>query len=85
MAKNKERLDILLVQRGLAETRARAQAIIMSGNVYVAGQRADKAGLAVAPEAEITIHGSQCPYVSRGGLKLVLRPRQPLRAAEAGL
>ena len=44
MAKNKERLDILLVQRGLAETRARAQAIIMSGNVYVAGQRADKAG-----------------------------------------
>lgn len=51
MAKNKERLDVLLVQRGLAETRTKAQAIIMSGNVYVAGQRADKAGLAVAPEA----------------------------------
>ena len=76
MAKNKERLDILLVQRGLAETRARAQAIIMSGNVYVAGQRADKAGLAVAPEAEITIHGSQCPYVSRGGLKLAKALRE---------
>ena len=76
MAKNKERLDILLVQRGLAEPRARAQAIIMSGNVYVAGQRADKAGLAVAPEAEITIHGSQCPYVSRGGLKLAKALRE---------
>ena len=76
MAKNKERLDVLLVQRGLAETRAKAQAIIMSGNVYVAGQRADKAGLAVAPEAEITIHGSQCPYVSRGGLKLAKALRE---------
>ena len=68
--KNKERLDMELVRRGLAETRARAQAVIMSGIVYVDGQKADKAGLAVSPEAEIVLHGNVCPYVSRGGLKL---------------
>ena len=68
--KNKERLDVLLTQKGLAESRAKAQAIIMSGNVYVDGQKADKAGLNVSLDAEIEVRGSSCPYVSRGGLKL---------------
>lgn len=68
--KNKERLDVLLTQKGLAESRAKAQAIIMSGSVYVDGQKADKAGLNVSLDAEIEVRGSSCPYVSRGGLKL---------------
>ncbi len=68
--KNKERLDVLLVEKGLAETRSKAQATIMSGNVYVAGQRVDKPGTNVDREAEIEIRGAHCPYVSRGGLKL---------------
>lgn len=68
--KNKERLDVLLVEKGLAESRAKAQATIMSGIVYVAGQRADKPGLSVDREAAIEVRGSHCPYVSRGGLKL---------------
>ena len=68
--KNKERLDVLLTQKGLAESRAKAQAIIMSGNVYGDGQKADKAGLNVSLDAEIEVRGSSCPYVSRGGLKL---------------
>ena len=68
--KNKERLDVLLVARGLAETRSKAQAIIMSGEVYVDGQKVDKAGADIPLEAEIEVRGSTCPYVSRGGLKL---------------
>ena len=68
--KNKERLDVLLVARGLAETRSKAQAIIMSGEVYVDGQKVDKAGVDIPLEAEIEVRGSTCPYVSRGGLKL---------------
>ena len=68
--KNKERLDVLLVARGLAETRSKAQAIIMSGEVYVDGQKVDKAGADIPLEAEIAVRGSTCPYVSRGGLKL---------------
>ena len=68
--KHKERLDVLLVARGLAETRSRAQAVIMAGEVYVNGQKADKAGMDVPLEAEIEVRGSVCPYVSRGGLKL---------------
>ena len=69
MAK-KERLDVILVQRGLAETRSKAQAIIMSGEVFVSNQRQDKAGAMVDPEAPIEVRGQTCPYVSRGGLKL---------------
>ncbi len=69
MAKSKQRLDKLLVQRGLAETRARAQALIMAGEVFVDGQRADKAGMQVAEEAEISV-AEPLPYVSRGGFKL---------------
>ena len=68
--KNKKRLDVLLTERGLAESRAKAQAIIMSGAVFVAGQKADKAGQEFDAEAPIEVRGSTCPYVSRGGLKL---------------
>ena len=68
--KHKERLDVLLVERGLAESRSRAQAVIMAGEVYVNGQKADKAGMDVPLEAEIEVRGNVCPYVSRGGLKL---------------
>lgn len=65
----KQRLDVAIVERGLAETRARAQALVMAGEVLVNGQRADKAGMPVADDAEITIK-TALPYVSRGGLKL---------------
>lgn len=68
--KHKERLDVLLVEKGLAESRSKAQAVIMSGEVYVNGQKADKAGMDVPIEAEIEVRGSVCPYVSRGGWKL---------------
>ena len=66
----KRRLDVLLVERGEAERRQKAQAIIMSGQVYVAGQRMDKAGAAVDEKAEIEVRGQTLAYVSRGGLKL---------------
>ena len=68
--KNKERLDVLLTQRGLCESRSKAQALIMSGEVYVDGQKCDKAGTPVDEAAQLEIRGSHCPYVSRGGLKL---------------
>ncbi len=65
----KKRLDVLLVERGLQESRQKAQAIIMSGDVFVAGRRVDKPGTAVPEDAEIAVRGA-LPYVSRGGLKL---------------
>ena len=68
--KHKKRLDVLLTERGHAGSRAKAQAVIMSGAVYVAGQKADKAGQEYEETAEIEVRGSACPYVSRGGLKL---------------
>lgn len=68
--KHKERLDVLLVEKGLCESRSRAQAVIMSGEVYVNGQKSDKPGTPTDVEAEIEIRGNTCPYVSRGGLKL---------------
>ena len=68
--KIKKRLDVLLVERGLAETRTKAQAVIMSGLVYVAGQKADKPGMSFEENSEIEVRGATCPYVSRGGLKL---------------
>lgn len=67
---NKTRLDVLLVERGLQESRQRAQAVIMSGSVFVGGQRVDKPGAAVPGDAEIEIRGNTLRYVSRGGLKL---------------
>ena len=66
----KERLDVLLVSRGLAESREKAKAIIMSGNVYVDGQKEDKAGSMFAETVKLEVRGKTLPYVSRGGLKL---------------
>ncbi len=66
----KERLDVLLVNRNLAESREKAKAIIMSGIVFVEGQREDKAGSTFPEEASIEIKGDKLRYVSRGGLKL---------------
>jgi len=68
--KIKKRLDVLLVERGFADTRTKAQAIIMSGLVYVTGQKADKPGISYEETVEIEVRGATCPYVSRGGLKL---------------
>ena len=68
--KIKKRLDVLLTERMYAPTRAKAQAIIMSGNVYVDGQKADKPGTSFEETVEIEVRGAVCPYVSRGGLKL---------------
>ena len=67
---DKKRLDLLLVERGLAETRQRAQAIIMSGQVYVREQKVDKAGAQVEADAPVEVRGQGLRYVSRGGLKL---------------
>ena len=66
----KERLDVLLVERNLAESRERAKITIMEGLVLVNGQKVDKAGTMIKPDAEIRILGNTLPYVSRGGLKL---------------
>ena len=66
----KKRLDVLLTERGLQESRQRAQAVIMSGEVFVNGQRVDKPGTAVAEDAQIEVRGGTLAYVSRGGLKL---------------
>ena len=68
--KIKKRLDVLLTERGYADTRTKAQAIIMSGNVYVQGQKADKPGMSLEETVDIEVRGAVCPYVSRGGLKL---------------
>ena len=67
---NKTRLDVLLTEQGLQESRQKAQATIMSGLVFVNGQRVDKPGTAVPNDARIKIRGNTLRYVSRGGLKL---------------
>lgn len=66
----KERLDIILVKRNLAPSREKAKAMIMSGCVFVDGQREDKAGTSFPEDIKIEIHGNTLRYVSRGGLKL---------------
>ena len=66
----KERLDVLLVKRGLAETREKAKTTLMAGLVLVDGQKIDKAGTMVKEDAELRVLGDALPYVSRGGLKL---------------
>lgn len=66
----KERLDVLLVKRAIAESREKAKAMIMSGVVFVKGQREDKAGTSFDESVEIEIRGTTLKYVSRGGLKL---------------
>jgi len=67
----KRRADQLLVEQGLAESRAKAQALILAGLVSVAGGRIDKAGTPIAEDTELTVAGRDHPWVSRGGLKLV--------------
>lgn len=69
MAK-RERLDVLLVERGLFESRNKAQAAIMAGTVLVDGKNAGKAGEMIGPDAVLSLKADPCPYVSRGGLKL---------------
>lgn len=66
----KERLDVLMVQKNLAQSREKAKALIMAGIVYVNGQKEDKAGTSFEDTAVIEVRGSTLPYVSRGGLKL---------------
>ena len=68
--KIKKRLDVLLVEKGHADTRTKAQAVIMSGLVYVDGQKADKPGISYEETVDIEVRTGGCPYVSRGGLKL---------------
>ncbi|HYO52971.1 TlyA family RNA methyltransferase [Archangium sp.] len=70
MKPRKERLDVLVVERGLAESRTKAQALILAGQVVVDDQRVDKPGALVPVEAELRLKGEVLPYVSRGGLKL---------------
>jgi 23S rRNA (cytidine1920-2'-O)/16S rRNA (cytidine1409-2'-O)-methyltransferase len=66
----KERLDILLVQKGLFESREKAKSSIMAGLIYINGERADKPGVSYPTDAEIEVRENLNPYVSRGGLKL---------------
>ena len=66
----KKRLDVLLVEQGLVESRQKAQAIIMAGQVYAGERRLDKAGQMMDPETVLEVRGQTLPYVSRGGLKL---------------
>ena len=68
--KIKKRLDVLLTEQGYADTRSKAQAIIMAGQVYVNGQKADKPGISYEEPVQLEVRGDVCPYVSRGGLKL---------------
>ncbi len=70
MKKKKERLDVLLVKRCLAESREKAKAVIMAGDVFVNGQREDKAGSTFEEDAEIQVKAATMKYVSRGGFKL---------------
>ena len=71
---SKERLDVMLVNRGLVESRTQAKAVIMAGEVFVDGQREDKAGATFAEEVNIEVRGKKMPYVSRGGLRSMSGP-----------
>ena len=70
MAEKKQRLDQLVCSRGLAESRSRAQALILAGRVVVDDHRVDKPGTRIAQNARIRVKGPEHPYVSRGGVKL---------------
>lgn len=70
MAQDRMRLDLLLAEKGLAESREKARAIIMSGIVFVDGNKEDKPGTKVNVQSQVEIRGNTLPYVSRGGLKL---------------
>jgi 23S rRNA (cytidine1920-2'-O)/16S rRNA (cytidine1409-2'-O)-methyltransferase len=67
---SKVRLDQLLVIRGLAPSRTRAQSLVLAGEIFIAGKRVDKAGSLVAEDAAVEVRGADHPYVSRGGVKL---------------
>ncbi len=66
----KKRLDVVLVEKKIFDSREKAKAAVMAGLVYVDGVRADKAGTGISDDADIEFRGSRCPYVGRGGLKL---------------
>jgi 23S rRNA (cytidine1920-2'-O)/16S rRNA (cytidine1409-2'-O)-methyltransferase len=68
--KRKERLDVLLVRRGLFDSRERAQSAILAGRVFVGEQRVDKPGARLPEDASLSVRGEEMPYVSRGGVKL---------------
>ncbi|MDU6878462.1 TlyA family RNA methyltransferase [Clostridium tepidum] len=70
MAEKKERLDLLLVQKGIFQSRERAKASIMAGEIFVDGNRVDKCGAKIKESSNIEFRGEKLPYVSRGGLKL---------------
>lgn len=70
MSESKERLDILLVKKGLFSSRERAKASIMAGEIFVDGRKVDKCGEKVKESSNIEVSGNNLPYVSRGGLKL---------------
>ena len=87
MSKHKERVDVLLVARGLCESRARAQALLLAGKVYSGEARIDKPGTQIAREAPLTVREDDNPFVSRGGLKLrgALRAFVPLGLEVRGM
>lgn len=70
MSESKVRVDLALVERGLAPSRERAQRLVLAGLVDVDGRRVDKVGTRIAADAEIRVRGTDVPFVSRGGLKL---------------
>ena len=70
MATKKTRLDQIIVDRGLADSKTRAQAFVMAGHVYIGDAKAQKPGQQIAEDAEISVRGSDHPWVSRGGIKL---------------
>jgi 23S rRNA (cytidine1920-2'-O)/16S rRNA (cytidine1409-2'-O)-methyltransferase len=78
----RERIDRLLVERGLAPSRTRAQALVVAGKVLVGEQRVDKPGTLVPSDAELRVRGDDNPYVSRGGLKLAGALRRFMAASE---
>lgn len=71
MRRPKRRVDLLLVERGLCESRQEAQRLLLAGRVQAAGQRVEKAGTLLPPDAPLSVEGPSSPYVSRGGLKLL--------------
>jgi 23S rRNA (cytidine1920-2'-O)/16S rRNA (cytidine1409-2'-O)-methyltransferase len=73
---SRQRVDRLLVERGLAESREKAQALVLAGRVFAKNQRVDKPGTSIDESLELEVRGDICPYVSRGGMKLagVLAP-----------
>lgn len=70
MKRKKERVDVLLVEMGLVETRTKAQALLLAGRVYVGEQRIDKPGTQISVDSALEVKGTDNPFVSRGGLKL---------------